>query len=49
MIAILETRLDREITEKGEQYSTGCVIIEKTLDDHMVPVNDKIDLLLKTR
>lgn len=38
MVEVLETRLDREITEKGEQYSTGCEIIEKRLEEHMIPV-----------
>ena len=35
MIDIQETRLDREISLKGEEYSKGCAIIEKRLDQHM--------------
>ena len=49
MIDILETRLDREISDKGEQYSQGCAIIESRLVEHMKPVHKDIEILLKTR
>ena len=49
MIDILETRLDREVSEKEEQYSAGCAIIENRLIDHMKPVKKDIEILLKTR
>lgn len=49
MIDILELRLDREVTEKGEQYSQGIGIIEDRITEHMAPVRKDIEVLLKTR
>ena len=49
MIDIQEVRLDREITMKGQEYSKGCAIIEKRLDEHMAPVREDMRILVKTR
>ena len=49
MVEMMETRLDREITMKGEQYSKGCEVIEERLTEHMIPVRANIDIILKAR
>ena len=48
-VDILETRLDREVIGKGEQYSAGCAMIEKRLKEHMVPIREDIDIIMKSR
>lgn len=49
LIDMQESRLEREISMKGEEYSLGCEIIEKRLVDHMKPVKNDMVILMKTR
>ena len=49
LIETLEARIEKEINVKGEQYSAGVKIIEKRLDEHMAPVREKIDFIMKAR
>ena len=44
-----ETRLNDQVRAKGEEYSKGVAIIEAKLDEHMQPVREDMQILLKTR
>ena len=48
-IKILDERLVMEVKAKSEQYSQGCQIIEKRIDEHMEPLRQDMKTLLKTR
>ena len=48
-IDIMDGKLHREILEKESEYHKGVSIIERRLEEHMVPVREEVDILMKTR
>ena len=48
-IDIMDGKLHREILEKESEYHKGVAIIERRLDEHMAPVREEVDILMKTR
>ena len=48
-IDIMDGKLQKEILEKESEYDKGVSIIERRLDEHMVPVREEVDILMKTR
>ena len=48
-IDIMDGKLQKEILEKESEYHKGVAIIERRLDEHMVPVREEVDILMKTR
>ena len=49
MIEENDKKVDDEIINKGYEYAKGVEIIEKRLEEHMVPVREDVTLLVKTR
>ena len=49
VIAAQEDRLNAEVKAKGEQFSKGVEIIESRLAEHMRPVKEDMEILIKTR